>query len=123
LISGIGQFGSGQPYTPRKSQDISTLLTNSQLKPTTFNIDLNSSYEFSFDMMKCIVFARIFNLFDFRNEVGVFDDTGTADFTRDETTARKNNSFERINTLDQWFSRPGNYSEPRRIEFGMNLEF
>lgn len=123
LISSIGQFGSGQPYTPRKTEDISALLTNSQLKPTYFNVDLNTSYEFSFDVVRCILFARVFNVFDFRNETGVFDDTGRAGFTLDEAIARKTNPNERINTLEQWYTRPGNYSEPRRIEFGMNLEF
>ncbi|MFA6467268.1 MAG: TonB-dependent receptor [Bacteroidota bacterium] len=123
LISGIGQYGSGRPYTPRKSQDISTLLTNSQLKPVSFNVDLNTSYEFSLDFVRMIVFARVFNVFDFRNETGVFDDTGRAGFTLDEATARKTNPSERVNTLQEWFTRAGNYSEPRRIEFGINLEF
>ena len=122
LISSIAQYGSGQPYTPRSSQDLSTLLTNNQLKPEFFNIDINSSYEFSLDVLKCIVYARVFNLFDIRNETGVFDDTGRAGFTTDMAIARGNFN-ERVNTIDQWYTRPDFYSEPRRIEFGMNLEF
>jgi len=122
-LSGIGQFGSGTPYTPRKSQDVSTLLTNSEIKPNFFKVDLQSYYQFNLDVLKLVFFARVFNLFDFRNETRVFDDTGRAGFTIDEANAQKANPTQRVNTLDQWFANPANYSEPRRIEFGMNLEF
>ncbi len=122
-LSAIGQFGTGTPYTPRKSQDISTLLTNSEIKPTFFNVDVRTYYQFDVDVIKFIVFARVFNLFDFRNETSVFDDTGRAGFSTDKATAQKTNPTQRVNTLDQWFSVPLNYSEPRRIEIGMNLEF
>ena len=44
-LSAITQYGSGTPYTPRRAADITTLLTNSQLKPGFFNIDLRAYYE------------------------------------------------------------------------------
>ena len=121
--STIAQFGSGTPYTPKQSQDISSILTNSQTKPTYFNVDLRSYYQFSLDALRFVVFARIFNLFDFRNETGVYDDTGRAGFTLYEATAKKTNPSQYVNTVDQWFTVPTNYSEPRRVEFGINLEF
>jgi hypothetical protein len=55
--------------------------------------------------------------------VNVFNDSGQAGFTIDEATARSSNAKQSVNTLDQWFTIATNYSEPRRIEFGMNLEF
>ncbi|MDD8017820.1 MAG: hypothetical protein PHP42_05570, partial [Bacteroidota bacterium] len=123
-LSAIGQFGTGTPYTPRKSPAISTLLTNSEIKPTFFNVDLRTYYQFDVDAIKFILFARVFNLFDFRNETSVFDDTGRAGFSTDETYAKNQNlSTQRVNTIDQWYAVPLNYSEPRRIEIGMNLEF
>jgi hypothetical protein len=53
----------------------------------------------------------------------VYDDTGRAGFTTDYETALQSNPPQIINTLDEWFRRPTNYSEPRRVEFGVNLEF
>jgi hypothetical protein len=122
-ISGIGQFGTGTPYTPRSAKDISTILTNSEIKPISFNVDLQTYYRFDLDAVKFNLFARIFNLFDIRNETSVFNDTGRAGSTSDETVAFSQNTSQRVNTIAQWFSIPTNYSEPRRIEIGMNLEF
>ena len=44
----IGSYGSGFPYTPSQSLNISSLLTNSELKPTTFNVDLRAYKDFMF---------------------------------------------------------------------------
>jgi outer membrane receptor for ferrienterochelin and colicin len=119
----IAQYGSGTPYTPRRSEDITTLLTNSQGKPAFVNADLRAFYEIPIGMFRLVTFARLFNLFDVRNETGVFDDTGRAGFTTDEQRAELTNPRQRVNTLEEWFTRPNNYSEPRRIEVGFNLEF
>ncbi|MFH0990865.1 MAG: TonB-dependent receptor [bacterium] len=119
----IASYGSGTPYTPRSSTDISTILTNSQLKQSFFNVDLRGYYEVQLASMKMVFFTRINNLFDIRNEYGVFDDTGRAGFTSDESRARLTNPKEYINTLTEWFRIPTFYSEPRRVELGMNLEF
>jgi hypothetical protein len=70
-----------------------------------------------------VFFVRVFNLFDQRNEDNVFDDTGRAGYTTDEARVRATGTRELVNTLDQWFTHPEYFSEPRRIEFGMNLEF
>lgn len=119
----IAKYGSGTPYTPRRSEDISTLLTNSELKPSTFNIDIRGNYNIAVDALKIILFARVFNLLDTRNEIGVYDDTGRAGYTTDEQKALASNPTQRVNTIDQWYTRSTYYSEPRRIEIGMNLEF
>jgi hypothetical protein len=119
----ISQYGSGQPYTPRRSQDISALLTNSQTKPAFFNVDARAYYEIPFDVFRIVAFVRVFNLLDTENEVNVFDDTGRAGFTTDYQLALRQNTSQLVNSIDEWFRRPGNYSEPRRVEFGLNLEF
>ncbi len=121
--SSIVSYGSGTPYTPRSSTDISSILTNSQLKPSTFNIDVRAFYQFRLFATNLVVFARVFNLLDTRNEVNVFNDTGRAGFTTDEQTALASNPAQRVNPIVQWFNIPTNYSEPRRAEFGLNLEF
>jgi hypothetical protein len=99
------------------------LLTNSQLKPTLFNVDLRAYYELRLDPLKLVFFARVMNLFDIRNENAVNDDTGRAGFTTDEDRTLLTNPRERVNSVAAWYRRPAYFSEPRRIELGMNLEF
>jgi len=122
-VSSIIQYGSGTPYTPRSSVDISSILTNSQLKPSFLNVDLRAFYQVSLFRTNLVFFARVFNLFDARNEVNVFDDTGRAGFTSYLSEALRLNPPQRVNSVTQWFTIPTNYSEPRRLEFGVNVEF
>jgi hypothetical protein len=119
----IAQYGSGLPFTPRADEDISTLLTNSQKKPANFNVDLRTYKEFNFSFTKLTLFLRVFNLFDILNQVNVYNDTGKADFTTDQTVAESTNPPELINTLNDWYTNPTYYAEPRRVEFGLTAEF
>ena len=121
-VSSIAQYGSGFPFTPRSTVDISSILTNSQLKPTTFNVDLRAFYQMHISSSTLVFFLRIFNLFDTRNVNGVFNDTGLADFTTDKSAALATNPHQYVNSINQWFTIPTNYSEPRRLEFGVNVE-
>ena len=68
-------------------------------------------------------FMRIFNLFDTLNEINVYDDTGRADFTTDKQRAEQTNPLQLVNTLDDWFTNPTHFSEPRRIELGLTYSF
>ncbi len=122
-VSLISQYGTGTPYTPRRSKDITSLLTNSQIKPQFFNVDARVHYTLSFDPLRFVVFMRIFNLLDTRNEYGVFDDTGRAGFTTDEERTLRINPLQVVNSVQEYYRIPGFYSEPRRVEFGVNLEF
>jgi hypothetical protein len=121
--SSVIQYGSGFPYTPRATTDITALLTNSQLKPSFFDIDVQGFYVLPVSEIKIIAFLRIFNILDIRNETNVFVDTGRAGFTTDENVALATNPKQYVNSVDQWFRIPTHYSEPRRIEFGFNMEF
>jgi outer membrane receptor for ferrienterochelin and colicin len=121
--SAIANYGSGFPYTPRATTDLSSFLANSQTKPPTFNVDLQGYYQFNLSEFKLVVFARVFNLLDIRNEINVFNDSGRAGYTVDEVQAVQSKPSQNVNSISQWYTIPTNYSEPRRIEFGMNLEF
>ncbi|MCC6551320.1 MAG: TonB-dependent receptor, partial [Ignavibacteriaceae bacterium] len=100
-VSMIGSYGSGFPYTPNQSINLSTLLTNSETKPTYFNADFRAYYDFKImDTYKISFFTRIYNLFDIRNEVNVYGDSGTADFTVEEFLRRQQNLPAIVNTLD-----------------------
>lgn len=120
----IGQYGSGFPYTPSSSLNLSTLLTNSELKPGSINVDMRAYKDFVFGDFRLSLFARIYNLFDIRNEVNVYNDSGTADFTIDEFLRRNDDNPDKlVNTLDEFYRNPTFYSEPRRVEVGATIFF
>jgi outer membrane receptor for ferrienterochelin and colicin len=125
--SSIIQYGSGSPYTPRLVTDITAPLTNSQTKPEFFDVDVQAFYVIPVSTYRFVAFLRVFNVLDIRNENNVFNDTGRAGFTIDESRALATNPRQPVNSIDQWFrfGQPGNfqYSEPRRIELGLNMEF
>ncbi|HLX11172.1 MAG TPA: TonB-dependent receptor, partial [Bacteroidota bacterium] len=123
-VSFIGKYGSGNPYTPVGSVDITSLLTNSANMPSFFDLDTRAFYEFPLNPFKAMVFLRVFNLLNTRNEVQVYPRSGSADYTPDEYFAIVNNlAKQQANTVQQYYTNPTFYSEPRRIEFGCNLEF
>jgi hypothetical protein len=122
-VSVIARYGSGSPFTPRQSQDIGILLTNSETKPSTFSADLRAYKNFTVQRLNFSVFARVFNLFDNRNQYGVYNDTGRADYTLDELLARQQNPVLPVNSLRQIFRNPSFYSAPRRIEMGLSIKY
>lgn len=119
----IVQYGSGMPYTPRRTEDITSLITNSALKPSSLTMDLRLYKNVPLGFANLNIFLRVFNLFDMLNEVNVFDDTGRAGETTDKDRVKAQNTPEYVNTIDQYFSNPTHYSEPRRIEIGASFEF
>ncbi|MBW7889145.1 MAG: hypothetical protein H3C35_12430 [Bacteroidetes bacterium] len=80
-------------------------------------------YIFPLDPVKLMVFLRVNNLFDIANEVGVYTDTGRANKTYDEDNARQSGVITPINSIHDYFVNPQMYSEPRRIEFGVTIDF
>ncbi len=120
----IGQYGSGFPYTPTTSLNISSLLTNSELKPVSTNVDLRAYKDFIFGDFRLSLFARVYNVFDIRNQINVYNDSGTADFTMDEFLRRNDDNPDKlVNTLDEYYRNPSYYSEPRRVELGATIFF
>jgi len=119
----IGQWGSGLPFTPRSSEDITSVLTNSQRKIASLNIDARAYKDFRFGPGMLSFFVRIQNLLDALNEINVYNDTGRAGYTTDLQTAQKSNPPEIYNSLVEWYTNATHYSEPRRIEVGVNYVF
>ncbi|MHB9013194.1 MAG: hypothetical protein ACYC49_13355, partial [Ignavibacteriaceae bacterium] len=120
----IGSYGSGFPYSPTQSQNVSSILINTGLKPSTINVDLKAYKDFMIDKMRLNLFLRVYNLFDTENQLNVYNDSGTANFTIAEYLDRINgNPTKLVNTLDQYFRNPSYYSEPRRVEIGASIFF
>lgn len=122
-VSLIGTYGSGMPYTPSQSLDISKLLTNTEIKPSLLNVDLKAHKSFKIESFDCTLFARVFNLFDIKNEVNVYTDSGTAEFTIEEYLRQEQDLPALVNTLNEYYRIPYFYSEPRRIEVGLTIQF
>ncbi len=124
-VSSILQYGSGQPYTPTSFGGnqvmVSTMVTNSQSKPQFFDCDVRAYYELTIRPVKFIFFTRIFNLFDTRNQTNPYTETGRSDYSLWEPVAQATRLY--VNTAEEYYNDGSRYSEPRRIEFGMNLEF
>lgn len=119
----IAQYGSGFPFTPTQALNISDLLLNSEIRPSYFNVDLRGYYDVMISDYKISFFVRVFNLFDIANELNVYGDSGTANFTLDEYLRRQQNLPELVNSLDEFYRNPTFYSEPRRIELGATFFF
>ena len=122
-FSMIGQYGSGFPYTPSQSENLTKLLTNSLIQPSTVIVDLRAYYEIDIFDSRLNFFARVQNLFDIRNEVDVYDDSGTADFTLTEQLRRNEGQLEIVNSINEFYRNPTFYSEPRRVEVGFTFTY
>ncbi len=121
-LSLIGKLGSGLPYTPtaRATRGFRETFENSERKPMQLNFDLNARKDFRIGKLTYSAFIKVFNLFDRRNEVKVFKDTGRAGYTLDIYSTGEARG---LNTLEEFFLRPDFYSEPRRVQIGMTVSF
>jgi outer membrane receptor for Fe3+-dicitrate len=116
----IGQFQSGLPYSPAvQSQE--TTFENSGRKPFNYNVDLRISRTLKLGRMKYNLFIKVYNLFDRKNEIIVYEDTGRAGYSlvRHYIGERRDD----VNSLDDWLKRPDFYSEPRKILIGCDVNF
>ena len=123
-ISLIGRMSTGQPYTPTNpGSELTTQFENSDNKPPSYTIDLNTFKTLSFSSYNFKVFVKIFNLFDRLNQKAVFSSTGNAyEPYRTETERAlllQNPNF----TLDEINLRPNYFSEPRKIIIGIKTNF
>ncbi len=127
-FSVIGNFYSGQPYTPQVNKNTrvaqNAFPRNSDIKPSIFNIDLRAYKDIPIGNTTLTFFLRVFNLLDMDNPRTVFGDTGDPLFTFSQLEAEKVvQRLYYIDTLDDLFRNPGFFSEPRRIEFGASFNF
>ncbi|MFA6596859.1 MAG: TonB-dependent receptor [Ignavibacteriaceae bacterium] len=123
----IANYYSGQPYTRQPNKN--TLVTqnafpkNSDTKPSIFNIDIRAYKDFKFNGYKISLFVKVFNLLDLDNPRGVYGDTGDPLFTFGKLDAQKINPTMYYNTLDELYTNPTFFSEPRRVELGASFNF
>ncbi len=115
----IGRIGSGLPYTPT-AQNVRTGVENSERRPFFMNFDLYAYKNLQLAKWQTNLFVRVYNLFDRKNELQVFSDTGRANYSLSALTS---GTIFGLNTLNEYFTRPDFYSEPRQVIAGITLEF
>lgn len=120
IASAVGRLGSGLPYTP-SLQNQRTGLENSDNKPLFYNVDLLITKYIELFGQKISIFAKVYNLFDTKNELEVFGDTGRAGYTLELTRAQQ--APRGVNTLKEFFTRPDFYSAPRQVQIGASFSF
>jgi hypothetical protein len=113
----IGKLGSGLPYTPSLFNQ-RTGLVNSETRPTSVTIDVYVTKYIDFFGYPLNVFAKAYNLFDTRNELDVFTDTGRAGYSIQSTYEGRPRG---INTVDEYYTRPDFYSAPRQVILGLGI--
>ena len=119
----IFSFGSGTPYTPERVSNIGELAYNSAYMPATWNLDARIYKTFTFGMTDWTLFARIDNVFDTKNAVNVYTDTGLPNVSLYEESLIAADVPQRIATVQDYYTNPTFYSEPRRIEIGTTISF
>ncbi|MCB9248882.1 MAG: TonB-dependent receptor [Ignavibacteriales bacterium] len=124
----IGNFYSGQPYTPQVNKN--TRITkngfqrNSDIKPSQFKIDMRVYKDIMLmDDLKLTIFAKVFNLLDAKNPVNIYGDSGDPYFSFEKLEAEKINPVLYNNTLNEFYTNASFFSEPRRVELGVSFNF
>lgn len=113
----IGKLGSGLPYTPAQFNQRTGLL-NSETRPTTVTVDLYATKYFDLLGSPVNLFVKIYNLFDTKNELDVFSDTGRATYS---VQANYEGMPRGINTIQDYYTRPDFYSAPRQVIVGLGM--
>ncbi len=129
-FSMVGRFWTGRPYTP--SFPVGSVVggaaqiglkENSERLPNQKSVDLYINRRFEIGGIGMNVFLNIYNVFDIRDQVAVYSDTGTSEYT---TTVRPwaiSYSPARVSTIDDYVLQPGWYTAPRELQLGFSLEF
>ncbi|MER3524249.1 MAG: TonB-dependent receptor [Ignavibacteria bacterium] len=113
----IGKLGSGLPYTPALFNQRTGLL-NSETRPTTITVDMYASKYLDVFGTVLNVFVKVYNLFDTKNELDVFSDTGRASYS---AQANYEGAPRGINTVQEYYTRPDFYSAPRQVILGIGI--
>jgi len=130
VISFIGRFWTGQPYTPSfprgasvGSTTYSGLRENSARLPNVRGLDIYINRSFKLGNVQLNLFANLNNILDIRDETSVYSDTGTAQYTTLINTSIVDYDARRIGTVEDYVNQPGWYTAPRQIQLGASLEF
>ena len=116
----VASYGSGAPYTEDPRYTRGLRFENLGRKPSTFNVDLRANKVFNVFGLNFNTFLLVYNLFDIKNEYGVNATTGRAGVDLNTKFAAP---IVGMNTIEEYLKNPADYSAPRRISIGFNVNF
>ncbi|MFQ6608103.1 MAG: TonB-dependent receptor domain-containing protein [Fidelibacterota bacterium] len=119
VVTMVGRYGSGMPYTPSVDKT-RAVIENSDRKPQQLIFDLFARKEISFPGVSVKLVLKIYNLFDRLNERNVYGDSGRATYTEE---LNRPGEVQGWNTKEEFFTRPDWYSPPRQILLGLSVDF
>jgi outer membrane receptor protein involved in Fe transport len=122
----VGHYGSGLPYTKTDADGNRLGERNEGRLPASYTVDMRFNKDFSLGRVSYLLsfFVEVDNLFNRRNVINVYSRTGQpaddgnrigAGFALDQTE---------VDRLDRLYDHdPQNYSPPRTIRAGLELNF
>ncbi len=126
----VGHYGSGLPYTVTDNQGRRLGGLNEARLPQTYSLDMrfNKDMFVKGDNLFFSFFVEVENLFNRRNILNVYTNTGRADFDNRSTvsdpdgpgpfTAADANKYYKLMAMD-----PQNYAPPRTVRMGLEFNF
>ena len=119
-LSFVFNLGSGLPYTAEFAGQ-RTAFENNGRQPSTYNFDAKGFYHFSLSKtLKVSLNINVYNLFDIRNELTVYNDTGRATYSLLPTYTPQY-SGPMLNDLNEYLISPSYYSAPRQVKIGVTF--
>ena len=117
----IVKYGSGLPYTPTPNGlRTTTFPLNSEKKPSTLSVDFQAYYGFKISDYNFTLMLNVFNLFDRRNEIQVFSETGRAAYT---IIPSRQDIPVVVSDLNDYLTRSDFYNAPRLVKLGVQILF
>jgi len=122
-----GYYNSGSPFTwspiPENTLSRINLYPNNSWRPSRYNVDLNSHYDWNlYKGLKLRFSLKVYNLFDRLNEEWVNSQTGrayTAIIRPTDIASHRSDFNEYIDRVHN----PSMFSAPRIVKFGVDLLF
>ena len=119
----VFNYGSGFPYTTTNADGQRTSFENNGRRPPTYNVDMRAFHNVALSSSIQLSFhVNVYNLFDIRNELTVYGDTGRASYSLIPTYTPQY-SGPMLNTLDEFLVVPSYYSAPRQVKIGLSISW
>ena len=126
----VGFLNSGTPFTPQFVERFDVPVReyeNAASKPTRWSVDLKAKKFFKFMGQQATLFLKVDNLFDHLNHENVQPTTGRADQVAriPEVLKILQNTLEQegLFTLEEVDLFPDFFSEPRKVQLGLEVRF
>ena len=125
----ISKLSSGWPYTPNIPDANYVPQPNSGRKPWQWNLNMRIHKNFKIGKFNYILYAKVYNLMDRRNERYVYNDTGRAGYTYVFQSTQETQGFKKhygepgVHSWSEYQVRPQYYTSPRSINIGFSLDF